>query len=77
MPDFEFGSRLNRLRKDAGLTQAQLGGRIGVTARAVSQWENGRTEPALSLLGKLADALGVTLEVLLQTAPQEKKSVAT
>ena len=73
MPDFEFGSRLNRLRKDAGLTQAQLGGRIGVTAKAVSQWENGRTEPALSLLGKLADALGVTLEVLLQTAPQEKK----
>ena len=33
---------------------------IGVSPGAVSQWENGTTEPSLSVLPKLAQALGVT-----------------
>lgn len=42
------------------LTQTALAASIGVSPGAVSQWENGTTEPSLSVLPKLARALGVT-----------------
>ena len=37
----EFHERLSFLRKAAGLTQEQLGARVGVTRQAVSKWESG------------------------------------
>ncbi len=37
----EFHERLAFLRKAAGLTQEQLGARVGVTRQAVSKWESG------------------------------------
>ena len=45
-----FGERLARLRKDAKLTQEQVSERCGVSAQAVSKWENGSTYPDILLL---------------------------
>ena len=36
-----IGKRIAWLRKERGLTQDQLAERVGVTAQAVSKWENG------------------------------------
>jgi transcriptional regulator with XRE-family HTH domain len=51
---------LERLRKAAGLTLPELGGKVGVTGRQVWNWENGRSEPHPNVYPRLAEVLGVT-----------------
>jgi transcriptional regulator with XRE-family HTH domain len=54
-------------RQAAGLTQTQLGVRVGVRQSSVGQWEGGRTLPTLPMLHRLAAVLGPwpLLEALL------------
>ena len=63
--DHAFGARLQRLRKERGLTLAQVGAALGVSKPTVWAWENGRARPVDSRIGVLAEALGVTGEELL------------
>ena len=56
--------RIRRYREKAGLEQKALAGMIGVTANAVSNWENGRGRPDLNLLPALCSALGVSMNTL-------------
>ena len=73
MQDFSFGNRLYALRKKAGLSQAELGNMLGVTNKAVSKWENGKAKPTLDAARRLAEALGVSVNELLEAPPEEKK----
>ncbi len=61
----EFGMRVYRLRTARRLTQRRLGAMIGVSDKAVSRWETGTAIPASALLGRLAAALGTTVDTLL------------
>jgi transcriptional regulator with XRE-family HTH domain len=54
-----FGERLQRLRNEAGLTQMGLADRAGVPLTSLRNWEHDRREPLVSVLFKLATALGV------------------
>ena len=56
-----LSDRIRSLREARGLEQKALAARLGVTANAVSNWENGRSRPDLNLLPALCRALGVTL----------------
>lgn len=67
-----FGERLVALRKAAGYTQTELANELGVTRRMVAYYEGETEHPPASLLTALAGALGVTIEVLLGTAPVKK-----
>ena len=60
-----FGQRFTRLRKQRGLTQEELGEKIGISGQAVSKWENDASMPDISLLVQLSDILGVSLDDLL------------
>jgi len=62
--DYAFGNFLCNLRTEKGLSQTQLGEMLGVTNKAVSKWENGSAKPNTSLLPKIAEILGVTIEEL-------------
>ena len=66
-----LGQRIQELRKGAGLTQEQLGARVGVTRQAVSKWENGTSDPSTSNLCALAKLYGIPVEELLHET-QEK-----
>lgn len=57
--DEAFGIRLQRLRKQQGLTLAQIADALGVSKPTVWAWEKGRTRPVESRLEALARALGV------------------
>ncbi len=57
------GEQILKFRKEKGLTQKELGEKIGVSSSAVSQWESGGT-PDISLLPALSDILGVTVDAL-------------
>ena len=73
MRDFEFGNRLFQLRKKAGLSQAQLGEKVGVSNKAVSKWENGTAKAGLDAVHRLADVLSVSVDDLLGALSAEKQ----
>lgn len=60
------GGLIRALRRSQGKTQLALALEIGVSDKAVSKWERGWGGPELSLLPELAQALGVSTEVLLR-----------
>ena len=60
-----FSETLSRLRRERGLTQAELGARLGISKSAVSMYECGNREPELDLLRAMADLFGVSESVLL------------
>jgi transcriptional regulator with XRE-family HTH domain len=59
------GARLVALRKAAGLSQADLADRTGVSAKSIAYWETSATPPRSDVLPKLAQALGVRVEDIL------------
>ena len=73
MKDYGFGNRLYELRKKAGLSQAELGEKLGLSNKAVSKWENGQAKPGLDTVHKLADVLSVSVDDLLETGSTEKQ----
>jgi len=58
-----MGERIKELRKGAGMTQEELGAKIGVTAQAVSKWECGSV-PDTELIPKIADCFGIATDAL-------------
>ena len=67
-----LGARIAALRRDAGWSQAELAGRLGVSASAVGMYEQGRREPSADTLVALADIFGVTTDYLLTGKPLER-----
>jgi transcriptional regulator with XRE-family HTH domain len=59
MDAVSFGKRLRQLRAAAGLTRAQLATAANLKLRTIEAWEQGRGEPLISAVPKLAGALGV------------------
>lgn len=60
-----IGKRIARLRKEHGLSQEKLAEKLGVSAQAVSKWENDMSCPDIGLLPELAKLLEVTADELL------------
>ena len=69
-----LGRKIADTRKRANLTQHDLAGRVGVTAQAVSKWEQGRSCPDIAILDEIADALGISLFELLGMDERTKSS---
>ena len=65
MDKYVTGSVIRRLRERKQLTQEELAERIHVSGKTVSKWETGRGYPDISLLGPLAEALGISVIELL------------
>lgn len=72
MNDFKFGDRLYNLRRDAGLSQADVAKKVGVTNKSVSKWETGASKPSTNVLRKLSSLFNISIEELL-TLREEKK----
>jgi len=72
MPDWvqarrrEIGDRIRAARLHAGLTQMQLGERVGRDHRTVHRWEYATADPSLTDLLLLADALDTPLSDLVR-----------
>lgn len=69
MSSSEYGELIKQLRKNAGLTQKELGIACGVdeanASRKVRAWERGEYLPTLIVLRALAKALNVNLDKLI------------
>jgi len=65
MDQKQAGAFIAQLRREAGLTQMQLGDRLGVTNKTVSRWECGNYMPDLDTCLLLSELFGVTVNELL------------
>lgn len=60
-----LGERIALARKQAGLSQEQLGEKLGVSRQAVSKWESNQTNPDVSYVAQMCRLLGVSSDWLL------------
>lgn len=61
----KLGENLKKFRSKRELTQEQLAAVLGVSAQAVSRWENGTTYPDITLLPTIASYFEITLDELM------------
>lgn len=62
----ELGEKLQKMRKQKGITQEQLADSLFVSRAAVSKWESGRGHPNIDSLKAIAQFFGVTVDALLR-----------
>ena len=65
MEQVKIGKFIANKRKEQGLTQLQLAEKLGITDRAVSKWETGKSLPDASLMPELCKLLKITINDLL------------
>ena len=78
--DETLGKRIAAGRKSLGITQDRLAEQLGVTAQAVSKWENDQSCPDITMLPKLAEIFGTSTDELLgrvETPPVHEAEVVT
>ena len=69
-----IGEKVREQRKAAGLTMAELGKRIGVTAAAISRYELGQRELTIDTLQSIADALDIHIFDIVGIGDKMKNS---
>lgn len=69
-----LGARIAALRREAGLSQAELASRLQVSPSALGMYEQGRREPSADTLVRLSWELGVTTDYLLTGKPAERET---
>ena len=62
-PERDITMSLARARKEAGLTQAELSEKTGISQADISRLENGTRNPSLALLNRIAEAVNSTLRI--------------
>lgn len=74
-----MGARIAALRRQAGMSQAELARQLQCSASAVGMYEQGRREPPSDLLVQMAQIFGVTTDYLLTGSarePQDQQAFA-
>lgn len=73
----EIGKGIAQRRKQLGLSQEELAGKICVTRQAVSKWESGAALPSVDNIVELARVLEISVDELLQLTVREKEAGLT
>ena len=60
----KIGKFINKIRTEKGLSQVELGKKVGVSDKTISKWENGSSFPDVLYERTLCDSLGIYLEEL-------------
>ena len=69
----KIGKFIAECRKEKKMTQSELAEKLNVTDRSVSNWENGRNMPDLSIFKPLCDELDITINELLSGEKLKKE----
>ena len=64
-----IGTNIKRLRQNKGITQEVLGEVLGISGQAISKWENASALPDITILPKLADYFGISIDELIGYKP--------
>ena len=71
------GKNIKFFREKKDITQSELADKLCVTRQAVSNWENGKTEPDIEILNKIASVLEISIEELIYGFKRETKIINT
>lgn len=71
MTDDGFSKRLKQLRKQKGLSQAELAGLVDVHYNHIGRYERATSRPSADALSRLADALGVSADYLFEGSNED------
>lgn len=63
--DKKIGTRIKDTRKKAGLTQDELGAKLGIGKSSISEWESNKRSPDFDKLEEMAAILGVSFHYLV------------
>jgi transcriptional regulator with XRE-family HTH domain len=66
------GERIKQLRTQAGMTQGDLAGKVGLTYVQIGRYEKRGAVPSADVLSKLAEALNTTTDFLMHGSTQDK-----
>lgn len=70
-----IGKFIKKKRKEIGLTQIELGDKLGVSDKAISKWKTGNSLPDIGILKSLSDILGISISELLNGREDNNKDV--
>ena len=71
-----LGMMISSLRKEKGMTQAELAEKMGVTDKAVSKWERDLSFPDIKSIPKLAEVFEVSVDELMQVKTETKENMS-
>lgn len=75
MDSEKLGKFIAGLRREKGMTQAELAQKLQVTDKAVSRWERGIGLPDINLIEPLAEALGVSVVEIMKSQRLEENEM--
>ena len=77
MTEYNIAAKLSELRAAKGVTQDEVANALSISNKTVSKWENGMSEPDLSMLIALARYYNVTTDALLglDDTPKDTKQM--
>ena len=67
------GTDLRGLRQRAGLSQAEMAARLGITASVLSAYERGRREPRVDIFFKAVDAAGFHVDYVAKSGGSPRR----
>ena len=62
----DIGNKIQAIRTESGMTQAEFAEKFNVTRQSVSNWENNKHYPDLDTLCKISDEYNVSFDILLK-----------
>ncbi len=72
-----FGEKLRQHRLNLGLTQQTVAEKLGISAQAVSKWENGECLPDCFNLKAIGELYGISLDILMETETAKEIDVVS
>ena len=75
--DAVLGDRIRRRRRELGLSQSALGGKLGITFQQVQKYENGTNRVSATMLIKLSTALSLSVSEILEEVDPARPPVDT
>jgi transcriptional regulator with XRE-family HTH domain len=60
-----IGDRILEMRKELNISQKKLADKVGITEASLSRYENSLREPKAEIIGRIASALGVSVDYIL------------
>lgn len=69
-----IAENIRRIRTKSGLTQEEFGKAVGVSAMAVSQWENGRAVPRMGAVQAISDRFNISKSEIIDEEPRLRET---
>jgi transcriptional regulator with XRE-family HTH domain len=70
-----LAEKIKKIRKEKGMSQAELAKKIGINIRMISLYESGKSTPSMETIQKLASLFGVTTDYLCYEGPMNYESM--